>query len=202
MGSADLGPWKPMHLDAVVKLFSDADFRWWICGGNALDMHLQRSWRTHEDIDIGITRADTTKLADLLGDWDIHIAASGTLTPWDGGPLSEDLSQNNLRCRPTPNDAWCLDVTIGAGTDRYWIYRRDPTIKAKWSEAVLYANDGTPYLAPELQLLFKSNAIRPKDSVDATTVIPALEPQRLTRLASLLEPDHPWQTIIARATAG
>jgi len=139
--------------------------------------------------------------AALVGDWDIHVAASGTLTPWDGGPLSEDLSQNNLQCRPTPNDAWSLDITIGAGTDRHWIYRRDPTIKTAWSDAVLHSTEGTPYLAPEPQLLFKSKTIRPKDSLNATTVIPALGPQRRTRLASLLKPDHPWQPIITRDTA-
>ena len=57
-----------------------------------------------------------------------------------------------------------------------------------------------PYLAPELQLLFKSKDIRP-NTVDAITVIPALEPERRTRLASFLPVTHPWQTIMAEARA-
>ena len=197
MGATDLGPWQPMPLQEATALFAAAEFRWWVAGGNALDLHLQRTWRTHEDTDIGVARTDVTKLADLLDGWDIHIAAAGKLTRWSHGPLSVDLSQNNLWCRPTSTGAWCLDITIGDGDDRHWVYRRDPTITMSWSEAILQSVDRIPYLAPELQLLFKSKTIRPKDTLDATTVIPALEAPRRARLASFLPPDHPWQSIIA-----
>jgi hypothetical protein len=62
--------------------------------------------------------------------------------------------------RPTPRPrrtgSWCLDVTLAEGDSEAWVYRRDPRIRVPWPQAVLSTADGVPYLAPELQLLFKS----------------------------------------------
>jgi len=54
-----------------------------------------------------------------------------------------------------------------------------------------------PYLAPEVQLLFKNKSDRPKDEIDATTVIPELRPQRRTWLARRLPAEHARQTVVA-----
>ena len=107
--------------------------------------------------------------------------------------LHADRHENNLWCRPEPGGPWCLDVTVGEGTDDEGIYRRDHDVRAPWSEAVLVTPDGIPYLAPELQLLFKSTRPRPKDDVDARQVIPILEGDRRARLSRLLPQRHPWQ---------
>lgn len=66
---------------------------------------------------------------------------------------------------------------------------------------MLTAEDGMPYLAPDVQLLFKSKTIRPKDQVDAAHVIPRLEPERRLWLANHLPSEHEWQTIIAKGSA-
>ena len=190
-----------MSTDEAVTLFAPAPFRWWIAGGHALDAHLHRAWRAHGDLDIGICRHDAPALAEILAGWDIHRAAAGRLSPWDGGPLSADRAPNNLWCRRSPDGPWCLDVTLGAGDDRSWIYRRDPTIQRPWDEAVLTGHDGVPYLAPELQLLFKSTGGRPKDDLDAAEVLPALDPTRRTWVADHLPADHRWQLLIGRVRA-
>lgn len=201
MGAVGLGPWEPLSIDEVVALLGEASFRWWIAGGHALEAHVGRSWRSHDDTDVGIVRHDAGELTDVLAGWDVHVAAAGVLTPWDGGPLDASRSQNNLWCRRSPAHPWCLDVLLGDGDDESWIYRRDPTIRRPWAEAVLRDRSGTPYLAPELQLLFKSKSLRPKDDVDAHAVVPLLGPERRTRLASYLAPTHPWQLTIAEARA-
>jgi hypothetical protein len=59
---------------------------------------------------------------------------------------------------------------------------------------------GVPYLAPELQLLFKSMHLRSKDHGDARRVIPILENERRIWLSDHLDPDHPWQTTIKAAS--
>ena len=89
-----------------------------------------------------------------------------------------------------------LDITIGDGTPECWVYRRDPSLRLPWNVAVLRTSDGIPYLAPELQLLFKSKGLRPKDDVDAAQVIPSLEARRRQLLAEVLGPDHPWQQLL------
>src|SRR6185295_596833 len=80
MAAAELGPWRPMPLNSVVAVFDGAPFRWWISGGLALELHLGRSWRTHDDTDIGVVRADVPRLASVLHSWDIRVAAAGQLT--------------------------------------------------------------------------------------------------------------------------
>jgi hypothetical protein len=188
-----LGPWEPLPVADAVSLFKSARFRWWLSGGHGLEAHLSDSWRAHEDTDIGIVRSDAAGLAEVLGGWDIHVGAAGVLTAWDGGAPDPERSQNNLWCRPTAGSPWALDVTVGDGNDDEWIFRRDPTVRRRWAEAVLLTGDGTPYLAPELQMLFKSKTIRAKDDVDAAVVLPRLERNRQDWLRGHLPADHPWQ---------
>lgn len=182
-------------MDGVVELFRDAPFRWWLSGGHALEAHLGESWRSHDDTDVGIVRTDAARLLDVLPDWDVRVGAAGTLRPWSGEPLDPTRSENNLWCRASSDSPWALDVTVGAGNEREWIYRRDRSIRRPWADAVLTTSDGIPYLAPELQLLFKSRTIRPKDDHDARFVIPRLARHRRAWLSTHLPTDHPWQPL-------
>jgi hypothetical protein len=197
MPASEFGPWEPLGLDSVVEAFSSAPFQWWISGGHALDLHLGRTWRRHEDTDLGVMRRDLSSLHAHLFRWDLHVAAAGQLTPWRGEPLDVDHHQNNVWCRVNADGPWVLDVTIGEGSDRSWIYRRDPSVSVPWDMAVLRTAEGIPYLAPELQLLYKSKGLRPKDEVDAAEVIPSLDARQRELLSRLLKPDHPWQRRLA-----
>ena len=51
---------------------------------------------------------------------------------------------------------------------------------------------GVPYLAPELQLLFKAKNHRLKDDLDAATVIPELTINQRTWLTQHLPTGHAW----------
>lgn len=62
---------------------------------------------------------------------------------------------------------------------------------------MLRTADDVPYLAPELQLLFKSKDRREKDDVDARWVIPELNAARHNRLARLLPTIHPWHDLLS-----
>ena len=193
---AELGPWAPLDVEAVVAKFSTASFRWWISGGRALDLHLGHGWRSHDDTDVGVARRDLDAVHSFLSDWELHIAAAGRLAPWRGEVLEGAKEQNNLWCRLTPDGPWVLDITIGDGTDENWVYRRDPSLQIPWDLAVMISPDGVPYLAPELQLLFKSKNVRPKDEIDAEHVIPRLDARQRARLRQLLNSDHAWQRLL------
>ena len=58
MADGSLGTWQPLALGEVVRLFMEFTARWWISGGHALELHLGRSWREHEDSDVGVLRQD------------------------------------------------------------------------------------------------------------------------------------------------
>jgi hypothetical protein len=182
-----------MPLAEAKALFADLPVTWWISGGLALELHVGTSWRRHDDLDVSLRRTDVGALLALPPEWEVHVAADGRLRRWDGAPLLASRHENNLWCRPGPDEPWAVDVTISDGDDHEWIFRRDPCIRAPWSDAVLVASDGTRYLAPELQLLFKSVHLRPKDDEDAARVILVLDVDRRRRLGELLPATHPWQ---------
>lgn len=199
MGTGDAELWEPLGLTEVIALFADADFQWWISGGLALELHVGRSWRDHDDVDVGVRRADAQALHRRLRDWDLWLAAGGQLTPWHGAALDPARPHNNIWIRREPGGPWNIDVTIGEGNDIAWSYRRDPTISRSWCDAVLTTGDGVPYLAPDLQLLFKSKTIRDKDQLDAEQVIPKLAANDRAFLAAALSDDHRWQALLTRA---
>jgi len=148
MAADHLGVWQPLGIDAVVELFAGVPFRWWSSGGMALELHLGRSWRSHDDTDVGVVRSQLADAYRVLSEWDPHVAAAGRLSPWHGEPLDSERHQNNVWCRPAPDAPWALDVTVGDGDDEGWISRRDPAVRVPWERAVLVTADGIPYLAP------------------------------------------------------
>jgi hypothetical protein len=195
VGTDEYGPWEPLSLTEVQTAFDGAPFRWWISGGIALDLFAGRSWRVHEDTDVGVLRRDLHSLRVVTKTWDIQVAAAGRLSTWSNQELYSEQHENNLWCRKDQNQPWCLDVTIGEGNDECWIYRRDPEITATWDSAVLFSTEGIPYLAPEIQLLYKSKDIRDKDETDAREVIPILDAARQEWLLCRLSPEHEWRQI-------
>jgi len=189
----ELGPWSPLTVGEVVGQFNDAPFRWWVAGGHALEAHLGQSWRPHDDTDVGIQRSEVSLLAETLVGWDLHRASNGVLTLWGGEPVEQVVdAASNIWCRRTPEEPWALDVLIGEGSSTEWVFRRDYSVRRPWQEAVLATNDGMPYLAPEIQLLFKSKQVRAKDQMDAAHVIPQLDADRQRWLQDLLPPGHEW----------
>lgn len=185
-----------MPLEDVIQLFGNWPGRWWITGGVALELHLGRSWRAHDDSDVSILRTEAASLPVVLPGWDISVAAAGVLTSWEGAELSARANQNNMWCRKAPDEPWCLDVTLSDGDEASWIYRRDTTLRVPWNEAVIRTDGGVPYLHPVLQLLFKSKNHRGKDDRDASEVIPSLSEGQRHRLGQLLPADHSWQRLL------
>lgn len=193
--SSELDGWRPYPVGSVATLMAGSPFRWWVSGGIALEVHFGRSWRDHEDTDIGVLRQDIPSLYEWMEGWDLAVASGGVLSTWSGRPLRD--GENNLWARRAGDRDWEIDFTIGAGTDDEWVYRRNPSITRPWRTAVLYTGDRLPYLAPDLQLLFKSKAPRAKDHDDAGRVIPLLGLAERLFLEAELPDDHPWQRLLA-----
>lgn len=195
-------PWSPISVKEAVRLFMDAPFRWWIGGGHALELHVGDLRRTHDDLDIGICRHQAPQAYGWLKGWEMHVAAAGRLSRWDGSPLRADRYENNVWVRRSSDSPWAFDLTVGEGNEGEWIYRRDASVNRPWETAVLRTRSGVPYLAPELQLLFKSKDLRPKDHADAERVIPVLDDRERLFLAVHLVADHPWQRLLTNAKSG
>ena len=198
MADEQYGPWVPMSLDDARRELDGCPAPWWFTGCHALELFAGRGWRAHDDLDVGIRRTDAPAVLEHLRarGWMTVVAAAGTLAPWDGGPLEEATHQNNVWCR-RPGGPWQLDLTIGDGDEHRWTYRRDRAITRPWGEALL-ERDGVRFLAPELQLLFKSKDVRPKDTVDVEVVAPLLDGGGLALLTAQLRTGHPWLSLLRR----
>jgi len=61
-------------------------------------------------------------------------------------------------------------------------------------------SSGIRYLAPEIQLLYKAKAYRPKDQADFERIVPRLDATARSWLRHSLEktlPGHSWLTVLA-----
>ena len=193
-----LGEWEPLSVEAVTGLLRGRDARWWIAGGWALDLHLGRQTRPHHDIDVLVLREDLPAVRQRLRGWDLHAAdppGAGMLRPW---PEDEQLpaALHDIWCRPTPTSPWVLQLMVDDTDGADWLYRRDSRIRRP--VAGLHGPASTAarrVLAPEVQLLYKSRALRSKDVEDFSTLVGGLEDDQrdwLRRSLSMVSPGHAW----------
>ena len=189
-----LGRWDPWSPDQIFALLAGFEPPWWIAGGWALDLYLERQTRPHADTDIEIPATAMTALAGRLHGWDLRLASAGKLRRWD--PLSAvPHGVNSLWCRPADGEPWRFQIMLATTLDDAWIYRRDDRIRRNLADVGMRSDNGVPHLAPEIQLLYKSKDVRPKDQQDFDTVIGRLrgaQQQWLRRALALVSPGHPW----------
>ena len=203
MGAADLGPWAPLTPSEVADLMAGVGGRWWIAGGFALEAFAGRGWREHEDIDIGVLARDQAAVREHVAEWEPFAAdPPGKLRPWRMG---EELREpvHDIWVRRGPRSAWAFQLMLNPGDDEALVYRRDPSIRIPWEEALITV-DGVSYLAPEVQLLFKSKGRRAKDELDLAEVVPLLGRERRMWLAEMLQrtdAGHPWVGLLRSSAA-
>jgi len=192
----ELGCWQPLPPDDLVAVLAQVPVAWWLAGGWALDRYLGRVTREHADTDVQVRHRDHMQVRVALADWDMHAAdPPGTLRPW---PVDEELGPHihDIWCRRSPNAPWQFQLMLAEDQHGMWLYRRDSRIRLPLDALAGPASTSSlRVLAPEIQLLYKSKALRPKDQQDFDAVLPVLEAQRrqwLRNALQLADPSHPW----------
>lgn len=167
---------------------------WWIAGGWAMDLYLGTQCRPHEDLDIGVLRRDVMKVLSLLSSWEIFEAKDGSLTRLGRDPLPR-ANVNSLWCRPVGDQDWAFELMLDDSEDDCWVFRRDTTIQMPLSLAIRRDAQGIPFLAPEIQILYKARSVRTKDQADFDHVGPRLDSVARAWLGNALnriDPYHQW----------
>jgi hypothetical protein len=196
-----VGEWHPWHPQEVARFFSSLKASWWIAGGWALDLFLGAPTRAHEDIDVQMLRQEQEAVRALLRGWDVQEAGHPTQHPeaspfreWKlGARLPPEI--HDVWCRPGPDAAWAFQLMVADHTPTHWVFRRDVRIRRPLATLGQRTVDGLPYLAPEIQLLYKAKTPRPKDEADFSETLPFLDQERrqwLTEALLLVHPGHPW----------
>ena len=193
------GPWDLSVRPAdAVRWFEGWDGPWAIAGGWAIELFVGSPVREHHDLDISIARADARGLHDQLAAWELFFPSPAGFTRWAAGePLPDDEFQ--VWCKR--DGLWTHEVLFEDIRDGRLHYRRAPK---NWSlpldEAIVSTAEGIPYIAPHMQLIYKSKGATPRDQVDIAAAAPLMSATQRDFLASYLrrlDPSHPWLALLA-----
>jgi hypothetical protein len=188
--------WRSVHPSEVARDLRALPAPWWVAGGWALDLFVGSQSRAHKDVDIGILRKDALNVLSALSSWEIFEAKDGLLTRLREGDAPKD-QVNSLWCRRAVDTAWIFELMLDESEGDRWVFRRDRTIQRPLSFCVRRDPGGIPFIAPEIQLLYKARSVRAQDQADFNLIAPRLDPDARTWLRSALEsvePCHEWLT--------
>lgn len=200
-----LGAWRPWRPDQVARLFAPLAAPWWMAGGWAIDLFLGRQTRAHADSDVLMLHRDQHAVQALFGGWDMQAALppprdeTWPFQPWRPGAILDEAI-HDVWCRPSPTQPWALQLMIADTRDESWVFRRMPEIARPVAAIGGATPEGIPYLAPEIQLLYKAKRRRPKDEADFMSALPMLSHERrvwLKGALSMTHPRHPWRDRLA-----
>jgi len=201
-----LKPWAALTPTEAVEVLAETMVPWWIVGGWTIDLFVGRQTRQHDDLDVVFLRCDQIAAQGILAGWDLWAAdPPGTLRPWEPGEFLGPRI-HDIWCRREPSAPWSLQIMLAESADDRWVFRRDPRVTAPLAQLGRETGEGTPYLAPHVQLLFKSGTgRRPKDEADFAMALPLLDPLGRRWLAEALNttsPGHPWLARLAGVISG
>lgn len=176
----------------VARLLESFNRPWFVAGGWAIDLFLGRETRTHEDVEVAILRADQEEARRHLAGWAFEKVVGGVREPWrEEEPLEPPIHE--IHARSPGGDA--LEILLNEAADDLWRFRRNPAVARPLVEVGLRSADGIPFLVPEVVLLYKAKAPRPRDEQDLAAVLPRLDAGRrgwLLRALEACHPGHPW----------
>jgi hypothetical protein len=187
----DLGQWDPWTPAEIAGRLRGVEAQWYVLAGWALDLFLGRQTREHEDLEIGVSHDEFPEIRSRLGDLELVVIGDGRA--W--AMSDESLAAHRQTWGCEPGGPWRLDVIRERWDGDEWPYRRDPRIRLPGTRAIARTSDGIPFLRPEVVLLFKAKAVRPKDQLDFEIVLPELEHESRAWLIDALgvaHPGHPW----------
>ena len=151
----------------VKNIMDKFGFPWFIAGGWAIDLFLDRETRTHDDIEIGIYREHQMKLQKYFEKRKKYyinnksLIGKHTKVEWNKEYLRLPIHELYIEY----ND-FEIEVLLNERDEANWIYRRNEKIKHNEQTVILNTKDGIPYLCPEIVLLYKTKEIREKDIQD------------------------------------
>jgi len=197
-GAAD---WDPMSPYDAADWFANTSVPWWIAGGWAIDLFLDRETRPHADLDVGVLRRDVGRVLSSIPGCEAFEAKDGALVRLRHAPRRD---VNSLWCRKAGTQLWRFELMLDGSEGDVWVYRRDAAVRRSLQSLVCLSSQGIPYLAPEVQLLYKAKHARPRDELDFESVVPHLSVQARKWLHESLVhtlPSHPWTYTLERHCA-
>ncbi|MFE2407765.1 nucleotidyltransferase domain-containing protein [Kitasatospora sp. NPDC059408] len=182
--------WRP---EQVAERLHGVAAPWCVAAGWALDLFRGTQTRAHGDLEIAVPAAGFPEIRDRFPAYAFDAVGSGRVWPAAGAEALAATHQTWMR--DPASGRFLLDVFREPHDGRSWICRRDESLRLPYEAVIERTAGGIPYMAPELVLLFKAKAARPKDRADFDGVLPLLDRARRDALGGWLErvhAGHPW----------
>ncbi|MZD09800.1 hypothetical protein GTW43_32665 [Streptomyces sp. SID5785] len=188
--------WRP---EQVVARLDGVAAPWCVAAGWALDLFRGAPSRPHGDLEIAVPAASFDAVRDRFPEYAFDAVGRGRIWPAADEETLAATHQTWVR-DPSTGD-FLFDVFREPHDGGTWICRRDPRLRLPYDAVRAHTADGIPYLVPELVLLFKAKALRPKDESDFRGALPLLDRARRARLRGWLERTHPGHAWTAALTS-
>ena len=186
--------WSPAEVAARLASVSAP---WYVAAGCALDLFRGTQSRPHGDIEIGVPADRFPEIRERFAD--LAADAVGDRRIWESADPEALAATHQTWLRDRRTNRYRLDVFREPHDGPTWICRRDPTIRLPYQDIIRHDPEGIPYLVPELVLLFKAKAVRPKDQADFEGVVTMMEREQRESLRDLLtrvHPGHDWLAVL------
>lgn len=164
----------PLQIADVMRYFKP---NWFVAGGWAIDLFLNKETRFHQDIEVAIFRKDQCAIHDYLSNWHLRKIVNGELIVWNRDeclmmPVHEIHCYNEMEQSPQ------IEILLNESNESDWIYRRNPKVRRTLDKVRLESSAGVKFLCPEIVLLYKSKNPRAKDEQDFQAIIKQLDAER------------------------
>jgi hypothetical protein len=184
--------WRPQQ---AAERLAGVSTPWCVAAGWALDLFRGEQSRPHGDLEIAVPAARFPEIRDRFPEYVWDAVGSGRV--WAAAEEPVLAATHQTWRRDPASGRYLLDTVREPHEGGTWICRRDEGLRLPYDAIIERTPDGIPYLVPELVLLFKAKANRPKDQADFAAVLPLLSRARREALGGWLEhvhPGHPWLT--------
>jgi hypothetical protein len=185
-------PWDAWHPREAADRLDGVSVHWCVAGGWALDLFRGETTREHEDLEITVPAGDFGVIRAALADFEFDVVGSGHRWPLHSAAFA---LMHQTWVREPSTGVYRLDIFREPHDGAIWICRRDESIRLPYEQIIMMSEDGVPFLAPEIVLLFKAKHARAKDRADFAGAAPLLGPIRRDWLAAALSrvhPGHQW----------
>src|SRR4051794_624541 len=188
---------------AVRDVMQGFEHPWFVSGGWAIDLFAGRVTRHHEDVELGTFFPHQASVRRHLRDWDLFRIRNDAWELWEEH-AEIALPEFQIQARSNQPTLPVFDLFLNPLDGHDWVSRRHPDLRVPAARIVRRTPAGgpappnMPYLAPEIQLLYKAKYHRPKDDADFEVALRLLGAEERIWLRDALEAHHPNDPWTAR----
>lgn len=186
----DVTAWEAWRPEEVARLLAGVRAPWYIAAGWAIDLFLGYEHREHEDLEVAVPHDRFGEVAAALSGFEFFVIGDGLAWPLEHAGEAF-TTEHQTWVREPATGRWRVDVFREPAEGDTWVCRRDARIRLPYERLIAWTPEDIPYVRPEVALLFKAKATRPKDDGDFAAVLPRLEPESRRWLREALEMIHP-----------